>query len=118
SRNRRVCAAPADRRVTFQDMCVRETEPVSETDSGRGEASIVRHRWSPFTIGSEAQAREDVLVGQFGKVGEDFFLRHTRGEIRQDVVYRDSHASHAWLTAAFARFNRDDVLIAHTQQKV
>ena len=40
-------------------------------------------------------------------------MRHSRGEIFEDVVYRDPQASNTRFPAAFARLDRDYLAVVH-----
>lgn len=66
-----------------------------------------------FAIGGVAKAGEDVLGGEVGKVSEDFGLGHAGGEVGEDVVDGDTHASDAGFATAFTGFEGDDVLVVH-----
>ena len=68
-----------------------------------------------FAVSRVAQAGEDIVFRQIGKVSEDFLVAHTRSKVRQHVVDRDAHASDTGLPTALARLDGDDVLIVHAR---
>jgi hypothetical protein len=67
----------------------------------------VRYKRPPITFRSESKARENVLVGQIRKLGEQLGLRGTRGQIAQNVVHGDPSLTNARLTTPAPRPNRD-----------
>jgi len=86
---------------------------VAGKDSGRRAASWSNGHRDALTISSVAQAGQDVGLGQVGEVFEDFVVGHAGGEVAQDVVNGDAHATDAGFAAAFTRFDGDDVLVLH-----
>ncbi len=52
-------------------------------------------------------------MGEVGKVFEDFLIGHAGGKIGQHIIDGDSHSSNAGFAAAFARFKRDPIAVAH-----
>src|SRR5579884_3440246 len=71
-----------------------------------------RHQLT-FAIRGKFQAGADVFNSEFRKVLKDFFLRHTGGEIIQNIVYRYPHPANTRLATSLIGFNCNDVLIAH-----
>jgi hypothetical protein len=80
-------------------------------DFGRGAASWSDGHRDAFTISGVAQASQDVGLGQVGKIFEDFVVGHAGGEVSQDVVDRNAHATDAGFAAAFTGFDGNDVLV-------
>jgi hypothetical protein len=66
-----------------------------------------------FPIGGVGEAGEDVFLGEVGEVSQNFGVGHAGGEVGEDVVDGDAHASDARLAAAFTGFEGDDVLVVH-----
>jgi len=68
-----------------------------------------------FSVSRVAQAGEDIVFRQIGKVSEDLLVAHTRSKVRQHVVDRDAHASDTRFPTALARLDGDDILIVHAR---
>src|SRR5688500_4024008 len=88
---------------------------VSETNSGRTEASIrpFDDQSMTFPIRGVGEASSNIFLSQLRKIAHDFCFAHPGGQIVQDVRYRDAHPANARLAAALAGFDRDDVPIIH-----
>ena len=69
-----------------------------------------------LAAGGVAQAGADVVLCQFGAVGQDFVVRHASGEIGEHISDGDAHTPNGGLPAALARLQRDDVLIGDAHE--
>ena len=85
------------------------------TGSHRAGASRGCNEELPFAVGGEGEASANIVTGKFGEVGENLGLGHAGGEILQNVLNSDSHATNTGLPAAFAWFDGDDVVVVHAQ---
>ena len=67
---------------------------------------------------SAANARQarSILAGQVGKVAKHVVLRHSRGQVVEDVRDGDAQATNAGLSTAFARVDCNAVQVPHTSQ--
>lgn len=91
----------------------RENRPIVGKDFGRRAVSRSCRELRPFTVCGISQAGLNVLDSQVGEILQDLLLCHSGGEVLEYVVYGYAHPSNAGLTAAFPRFNGDDVSIIH-----
>ena len=66
-----------------------------------------------FAIGGECEASLDVLGGQVREVGEDFFDRHARREVFQNILHGHAQPPDAGLAAAFVRLDGDELRVVH-----
>ena len=66
-----------------------------------------------FTMSGEGEASGEVLRFQFREVFENLFLRHSPGEVFEDIFHRDAHAPDAWLSAALVRRDRNALMKVH-----
>lgn len=64
-------------------------------------------------LGIVTETGKNIFFCKVRKIFQDFILRHTRGEILQDIVDGDAHAADARLAAALAGLDSDDVLVTH-----
>ena len=64
-----------------------------------------------LSVGGIAQAGLDVPRSQVGEVVQDVLGAHSRGEIREDIVHRDPHATDSRLAATLAGLEGDNRLI-------
>ncbi len=69
----------------------------------RSEARNARE--PPLTVGSKAQAGQDVLVRELRKLGEELRFRHAASEVGKDVADGDACASHCGLAESNIRIN-------------
>lgn len=92
---------------------VREQWSVAGTGFDRKEASHLRSKQVTLTIGCILQTSRDVLRRKVREISQDFFPRHARGKIFEHIINSDAHTANTWLATAFARLDRNDVLIAH-----
>ncbi len=89
---------------------------------GRGKAGVRGFRRTTTSCGCQeaaltvsgiGEASEDVVLGEFGVVGDDRLMGHASGEPAQHVGHRDAQAADAGATAALAGLDGDDGLIVH-----
>lgn len=66
-----------------------------------------------FPIGGISQAGANIIYSEIRKFLQDFFLRHSGGQIFEHIIYSNPHAANARLASPLTRFDGDDVLIIH-----
>jgi hypothetical protein len=66
-----------------------------------------------LSVGSIAEAGENVFVGQIRLIRDDLFLGHSRSKIGEYVIHGDPKTTDARLSAALIRLDRDDVVVIH-----
>ena len=64
-------------------------------------------------MSGESEASGEVLRFQFREVIENLFLRHSAGEIFEDIFHRDAHAPDARLSTALVRRYRNALIKVH-----
>src|SRR5438105_2451299 len=55
----------------------------------------------------------DIVGREIREILKNLLFGHASGEVAEDVINSDPHATDTGLAAAFPRLNRDDVLIPH-----
>jgi hypothetical protein len=65
-------------------------------------------------VSGKCQAGFDIVSGEIGKVGQDFCLRHSSGQVLENVSYSHPRSANSRFAAPLARFNGDDLAIIHT----
>ena len=69
-----------------------------------------------FPIGSITKTSQNISCRQIRKIFQNLILRHSRSQIRQNIINRNSHSSNAGLPTALTRLKRNDVLIIHRKR--
>src|SRR5260221_3417027 len=72
-------------------------------------------RQPAFPVGRIRQAGEDIFFRQFGIVGDNFLVRHPRGQPAEHIADGDAHAANARFSAPLAPLDRDDLLVVHAK---
>jgi hypothetical protein len=66
-----------------------------------------------FSIGRKLQCGENVLAFQIGYLVDDLLYGHSRAEIVEDVLDRDTQPTNAWLAPHLSRLNCDSLEMIH-----
>src|SRR5207253_11132049 len=109
---RACCSGPSWK--TFQTPAMKKIKPSTRRANSSAQARLgFGFLKLVAMISGIAEAGENIFFCEVGKVFEDLFLTHPRGNVFQYIVNRDSHSANAGLAASLARLNRDGALVTH-----
>ncbi len=80
----------ASQRVQSREMTRQTVSPDSGVSSGRTAVSLPAGGKPMLTLGSEFQNCSDIVARKLRKLMENLLRRHTRRQILQDIVHRDT----------------------------
>jgi hypothetical protein len=66
-----------------------------------------------LTVGRIGKTGEDVVLGEFRVIPDNFLVRHSCRKPPQHIFHRDPHAADARAAAAFPRLDGDDLTVIH-----
>ena len=69
-----------------------------------------------LTVGSECEARADVLFRQIWKIAQYLRVRHSRRQVSEHIPHSHAQSANARLAAPLARLHRDDLRIVHKRR--
>ena len=71
----------------------------------------MRDQHTSLTVSGVAQTGTDVTLGQGREVRQDFFMRHSRGQIGEHIRDSDTQSANRRLTTSLAWLQRNDVMV-------
>ena len=80
---------------------------------GRKETSCRSRQSRALSLCRVLKSGENILLFQIRKIREDFLVCHAGGQVAENVIYGDSHASNARLSTTLSRLNRNSIGVRH-----
>jgi len=96
------------------DKDQRELAAGAGTGSRQRAASRVRNFCLALTVGSVGKASTYIFFREIREFPQNVGMTHSASQVFQNVIHRDPQAANAWFATPLARFDGDDIGVAHS----